>query len=74
MQPFDFIGVPGPDDCLGIAGLLLAILLVINGAIGVFVSPGSLAAFSSIAIGVVLGGVSVMYCLLWGPLNSTTDH
>ncbi|MFC7057262.1 hypothetical protein [Halovenus salina] len=75
MQPFDFLGVPGPDDCLGMAGVLVSIVLIIAGGATVGVTGGSISAFGSIAVGGVLAWSSIAYCLAWGPLgdNSVTD-
>jgi hypothetical protein len=75
MQPFDFLGVPGPDDCLGMVGVLVSIVLIIAGGTAIAVTGGSILAFGSIAVGGVLAWSSIAYCLAWGPLSddSITD-
>lgn len=75
MQPFDFLGVPGPDECLGMAGVLVGIALIITGGLTIAVTGGSIPAFGATAVGGVLAWSSIAYCLAWGPLSegSVTD-
>lgn len=73
MQPFDLLGVPSPNECWGMVGLLVSILLVLSGWRGVVAAPGTTVAFALIASGVVLGISSFMYCLMWGQSPTAAD-
>ena len=66
MQPFAFFGIPRPDECLGTIGILVSVVLAIVGFAIVGFSGGSLLGFSLLAVAVVLGISSFMYCLKWG--------
>jgi hypothetical protein len=72
MQPFDILGLPGPDECLGMAGLLVSVLAAIVALIWLGVFQGGVSAFGLLAIGVLLGISSFIYCVIWGqsPENS----
>lgn len=65
MEPFDALGVPSPDECWGMLGLMLSILGTIVGIVWLFWFEGQLWSFLLIVLSALLGWVSFMYCQVW---------
>jgi len=65
VQPFDALGLPSPDECLGVLGLLVGILGGIVGVVWLFFYDGSIPSFVLIAVSALVGWVSFMYCEVW---------
>lgn len=72
MQPFDTLGLPGPDECLGMAGLLVSLLVAIVALTWFAVFQGGVPAFGLLATGVLLGISSFIYCVIWGQSPETS--
>ena len=66
MHPYDYLGLPSPDECIGVVGLTASlILLTIGIGLHLFVVD-SIWTFGVIIAGLFVGWVSFMYCLVWG--------
>lgn len=66
MQPYETLGLPSPDECIGIAGLTISLLILTIGITIHFFITQSVLTFSVIVIGLFIGWVSFIYCGLWG--------
>lgn len=66
MQPFETIGIPSPDECVGVAGLTVS-LVVLTVAVSIHVLIfDSIWTWIAMVGGLLIGWVSVMYCVVWG--------
>lgn len=65
MQPFDWLGLPSPDECLGILGLLISVVGAALGVLWLFVYDGGIPSFVLIVLSALLGWISFMYCGVW---------
>lgn len=65
MQPFDYLGLPSPDECIGILGLIVSVVAAIAGSLWLIQYDGGVWSFVVIALSGLLGWVSFMYCGAW---------
>jgi hypothetical protein len=65
MEPFDTLGLPSPDECLGVLGLIVSIVGAIVGIVWLIRFDGQILSFVLIVLSAVLGWVSFMYCEVW---------
>ena len=65
MEPFDTLGLPSPDECLGTLGLIVSIAGAVVGIVWLISFGGQLGGFVLIALSALLGWVSFMYCEVW---------
>ena len=66
MQPFDLLGLPSPEDCYGMIGVLVSLVMALIAFVWVGLFQGGTSAFLLLALGVVLGISSFIYCMIWG--------
>jgi len=65
MQPFDSLGLPSPDECPGILGLLVSFAGAIVGVVWLFFYGGPVWSYVLIILSGLLGWLSFMYCEVW---------
>jgi len=65
MQPFDALGLPSPDECPGILGLLVSVVGAVLGIVWLFVYSGPVWSYVLIILSALLGWLSFMYCEGW---------
>ena len=69
MQPFDLLGLPSPEDCYGMIGVLVSLVMALIAFVWVGLFQGGTSAFLLLALGVVLGISSFIYCAIWEQSN-----
>ena len=70
MQPYETLGIPSPDECVGIGGLTVSLAILTTGiALYLFVAE-TIWIWMLIVLGLFIGWVSVMYCVVWGGEHS----
>jgi len=73
MQPYEALGLPDPDECIGIAGLTISVIVAVIGLAWLLVYQGGLASFGLVILAAFVGWVSFMYCESWeGSFNFGT--
>lgn len=65
MEPFDTLGLPSPDECPGILGVVVSLFGGIAGLAWLILYNGFLWSFLLIIASAFLGWVSFMYCVAW---------
>lgn len=65
MEPFDTLGLPSPEECPGMLGLIVSVLGAIVGILWLIIYSGGVWSFALIALSGLLGWVSFMYCGVW---------
>lgn len=65
MEPFDTLGLPSPDECLGALGLIISIVGAVVGIVWLIRYDGQILSFGLIVLSALLGWVSFMYCEVW---------
>lgn len=65
MEPFDTLGIPSPDECLGILGLIVSFVGAAIGIVWLFFYDGQTWSFILVVLSALLGWVSFMYCEVW---------
>ena len=65
MQPYETLGLPSPEECAGIAGLTVGLVLVTVGVVLHVFVWGTVASFSVVVLGLFISWVSFIYCGLW---------
>jgi len=73
MQPFDVLGLPPPDECLGMPGLLVSVIAAIVALPWATVFQGGVPAFGLLGLGVLAGISSVIYCTIRGRSRPTAS-
>ena len=71
MQPYETLGIPSPDECIGVGGLTVSLaILTVAIVIHLFVAS-SIWSLGLIIAGLFIGWVSFMYCVVWGEGRQT---
>jgi len=65
MDPFDTLGLPSPDECIGMVGLIVSVLGAIVGIVWLTVYEGQILSFALVVASAFLGWISFMYCEVW---------
>lgn len=65
MQPYKSLGLPDPDECIGIAGLTMSVIVAITALAWLMFYQGGLVSFGVIVLAALVGWVSFMYCETW---------
>lgn len=73
MGLFETLGVPSPDQCVGVAGLTVALVGLTLGLVGVLVLELGFAAWAVVVASLFVGWVSFLYCVVWGESDSSED-
>jgi hypothetical protein len=66
MGIYERLGVPSPDECVGVAGLTISLIGVTIGVAALFFLEQTLPAFATIVGSLLVGWVSFLYCVVWG--------
>ena len=69
MQPYETLGVPSPDECIGMGGLTVALVILTVGIVIHLLVQATIWSFGLIVLGLFVGWVSFIYCGLWGQRN-----
>lgn len=65
MEPFETLGIPSPDECLGMVGLLVGLAGVVAGLVWLLAYDGATPSFVLVVLSLLVGWVSVLYCTTW---------
>ncbi len=66
MQPYETLGLPSPDECIGIGGLTVSLAILTVGIVIHLLITSSIWSLGLIIVGLFIGWVSFMYCVVWG--------
>jgi len=66
MGIYERLGVPSPNECVGVGGLTVALIGLTIGVAALFVLEQSFPAFVVIVASLLAGWVSFLYCVVWG--------
>ena len=66
MEPYESLGLPSPDECIGVGGLTLSLIILTVGILAHILIADTLWTFGMIVAGLLIGWLSVMYCVVWG--------
>lgn len=66
MSVSERLGIPSPDECVGVVGLVVSLVGVTVGVVALLVFSEELAVVAVIIASLLLGWVSVLYCVVWG--------
>ena len=66
MQPYEYLGLPSPDECVGVIGLTASLLLLTIGVATHLFVADTIWSLGVIITGLFVGWVSFMYCIVWG--------
>ena len=73
MGLFERLGVPSPDECLGIVGLSLALFGLTVGVVWLLLLDGEFYAWALVVASLFVGWASFLYCIVWGESTPTGD-
>ena len=65
MQPYETLGLPSPDECIGVVGLTTSLLILTIGIVVHLFVVATIWSFALIVAGLFIGWVSIIYCGLW---------
>ena len=66
MEPYESLGLPSPDECIGVGGLTLSLMILTIGILSHIFIADSIWTFGMIIAGLLIGWLSFMYCIVWG--------
>ena len=66
MGIYERLGVPSPDECVGVAGLTISLIGMTIGVAALFSLEQTFPAFATIVGSLLVGWVSFLYCVVWG--------
>ncbi len=65
MQPYETLGLPSPDECIGVIGLTVSLALLTVGIVIHLFVAATVWSFAVIVAGLFVGWTSFIYCGLW---------
>lgn len=66
MSVFETLGIPSPDQCVGVVGLSISLVGMTIGVAALAYYEQSLPVFGIIVASLFIGWVSFLYCVIWG--------
>ena len=66
MQPYEWLGLPSPEECVGVAGLTISLGVLTLGIVIHVAVAASIWTWGLIVLGLFIGWVSFLYCVVWG--------
>lgn len=60
------LGIPSPDECIGVVGLAVGLAGTTLGVAALLLLEGGFAAWALVVAGLFVGWVSFLYCVVWG--------
>lgn len=66
MGVFETLGVPSPDECIGVAGLSVSLVGLTVGVLALLVLNLGFLAWALVVASLLVGWVSFLYCVVWG--------
>lgn len=67
------LGIPSPDECIGIFGLTAALIGITIGITAILLFGLEFAAWVVVVASLLVGWVSFLYCVVWGESSSSED-
>ena len=66
MSVFESIGLPSPDECVGVLGLSISLIGITIGVGALLFLESTVPAFVLVVASLLVGWVSFLYCVVWG--------
>jgi uncharacterized membrane protein len=63
---YERLGIPSPDECVGVLGLAASLFGVTVGVAALFLLEQSLPGFAIVVGSLLIGWASFIYCVVWG--------
>lgn len=67
------LGVPSPDECVGVAGVAVSLVGLTVGVALLLLFQGGFLTWALVIASLLVGWVSFMYCVVWGESSPEGD-